>query len=324
MIRSAAIRFAAATILVLPTLAVFAQELSLSDLLKGGQLKSTISPAEIPDGWHAAKIGVAGQQGFFDSLMPMMMFSGGGGSDSQRILEILKVIELSWTNGEWRIVDGDSYLITYKMDFDMKDLMSMREPELTRTPTLNLRLVRKSTISSIEPRPEFTKDDFQKALAPPDLKFTTQSESAKKAATLSNLKQLAIGMIMYTTDYDDVLPYAQGTEAVKYVTQPYIKNNSLWATLNPNGGNIVYNVSIGGSSMTDIPAPADTVLYYETNVWPDGTRAVAFVDGHAKYISNENWPTISKSLKLKIKKRAKPLPLNYGLGKVAGSPEPDG
>jgi prepilin-type processing-associated H-X9-DG protein len=42
--------------------------------------------------------------------------------------------------------------------------------------------------------------------------------------------------------------------------------------------------------------------------WPDGTRIVGFADGHAKKVNGDEWTKITKYLKLKLKKVAKPLP----------------
>jgi hypothetical protein len=130
--------------------------------------------------------------------------------------------------------------------------------------------------------------------------------------TRSNMKLIALGTIMYTTDWDDVLPYAQSTRAVAYCTEPYMKNRRIWQTLNPNGGKIQFNMGIAGVGVDDVQNPAETPLFYETQFWPDGSRVVAFLDAHGSSISNSDWPIVNKALAAKFKRKAKPLPANWG------------
>jgi prepilin-type processing-associated H-X9-DG protein len=142
---------------------------------------------------------------------------------------------------------------------------------------------------------------------------SSQSDlTAKLAETRADFKQIALGTIMYATDYDDVLPYAQSTRAVAYVTEPYMKNRGLWRTLNPNGGKVQFNLAVGGVALGTIQNPADIPLFSESAFWPDGARVVAFVDGHVRAVAKSDWPKIQKALAKTHKRSAKPLPANYG------------
>jgi prepilin-type N-terminal cleavage/methylation domain-containing protein/prepilin-type processing-associated H-X9-DG protein len=69
--------------------------------------------------------------------------------------------------------------------------------------------------------------------------FAQAREQARKTSCLSNLKQVGTGLMMYTQDYDEVMPTAfatvppingGGTNAIPYEQQlmPYIKNNQLF------------------------------------------------------------------------------------------------
>jgi prepilin-type N-terminal cleavage/methylation domain-containing protein/prepilin-type processing-associated H-X9-DG protein len=71
--------------------------------------------------------------------------------------------------------------------------------------------------------------------------FAQAKLSAKKAVALSNTKQIALGVAMYNTDYDDVMPVAManngpingggwGEWPIDMQLAPYIKNNDLWAS----------------------------------------------------------------------------------------------
>lgn len=300
---------------------LFAQEISLKDALGGAKWKSEIPASEIPSGWNAVRIKVQGFQSFYDTLMPFLLLSGGGNASEEPIMQLLRLSEISWTDGEWKTIDGESYLITYQMHVELPDLMKSRNKADLTPPNLQLRLIRKSSITSLEPLAGVTKDDYTKVLLPDTALSSPSQIAAKRAATLSNMKQISLGLIMYASDYDDVLPYAQGTEAVKYVTYPYIKNVQIWKTYNPNGGDIRFNMCLAGADFADIERPAETVMFYESKQWPDGTRCVAFTDGHVKMLDPNVWMNAASTLSLKLKKKAKPLPLNYGIGKV---PDPAG
>jgi len=118
---------------------------------------------------------------------------------------------------------------------------------------------------------------------------------------------------MYASDYDDVMPYAQSTATVKYVTWPYLKNAESWKSHNPAGSKFYFNMALAGSSLIDVESPAETVMFYESTAWEDGSRCVAFADGHVKMVSAEDWTMLSETLRLKLPKHGKPLPANYGI-----------
>jgi prepilin-type N-terminal cleavage/methylation domain-containing protein len=69
--------------------------------------------------------------------------------------------------------------------------------------------------------------------------FAQAKAAAKKAASLSNIKQMGTAMNIYTSDYDDILPLATSQDAtsVNYYdvswiknTQPYIKNLQMFVS----------------------------------------------------------------------------------------------
>ncbi len=70
--------------------------------------------------------------------------------------------------------------------------------------------------------------------------FAQAREKARQTACLSNEKQIGLGLMMYTQDYDEVTPYPMaavppingGSNAgipVDQQLQPYIKNDQVWA-----------------------------------------------------------------------------------------------
>ena len=92
-----------------------------------------------------------------------------------------------------------------------------------------------------------------------------------KAKAISNAKQVALGFLMYGADMDDILPGAEGWENK---LDPYMKDRDLMKQ---------FNYTFRGGDMTGIDSPATTELGF---VVGPGGRAVAYVDGHVKWIPN--------------------------------------
>src|SRR5205085_11237546 len=56
--------------------------------------------------------------------------------------------------------------------------------------------------------------------------FARAREKARQASCLSNLKQIGLGLTLYTEDYDETLPlYVANWSTL--ILQPYIKNQQL-------------------------------------------------------------------------------------------------
>ncbi|HRJ95969.1 MAG TPA: hypothetical protein PLL78_04735 [Fimbriimonadaceae bacterium] len=142
---------------------------------------------------------------------------------------------------------------------------------------------------------------------------------ALQTETLSNSKMLAIGMLIYCGDYDDLYPYVQDTKAAFVVTYPYMKNLEVTKTHNPNGGSFLFNRKIGGVKSTKVHPPEQIPMYYETNFWPDDRRIVAYADAHAVPVTKAGWPKIETALKKTFPRIAKkPLPPGDKLAKEFG------
>lgn len=97
-------------------------------------------------------------------------------------------------------------------------------------------------------------------------------EAAEKTALMSNAKQLALAAIMYATDNGDALP---GPDGIKDLLMPYLKNERMFE-------GFVY--VFAGGSMSAIEKPAETVIGY---IPGKGGRAVAYADGHVKWVPDK-------------------------------------
>ncbi|HEY3779621.1 MAG TPA: hypothetical protein VGL56_00960 [Fimbriimonadaceae bacterium] len=110
---------------------------------------------------------------------------------------------------------------------------------------------------------------------------TGQRIASPKSARLSNAKQVALGVIMYANDYDGFLPDMQKVVAFQSELVPYMKNETLFQ--DPiSKRSFVPNAVLSGINESNVVKPDAAVLLYSPLNGVDGTRAVAFADGHAK------------------------------------------
>jgi hypothetical protein len=126
----------------------------------------------------------------------------------------------------------------------------------------------------------------------------------------SNLKQVAIAMVIYCADFDDVYPYGKDMPTIFGVIMPYTRNATIFKSINP-GSQILFNPALGGVSAKVVNDPAGTIMFYDQKPWSDGTQIAAFSDGHVKALGQKEWQLAAKSLKLKLKRTAKPLPARF-------------
>ena len=101
--------------------------------------------------------------------------------------------------------------------------------------------------------------------------YLVMKKKADRLRAISNARQLGTGVLMYTQDYDEMLPTPDG---INDKISPYLKNDSLF-----DGFNYIYP----GGSLADISNPSTTTLGY---VDGEGGRAVIYGDGHVKWEDN--------------------------------------
>ncbi|NPV45696.1 MAG: hypothetical protein HPY69_01955 [Armatimonadetes bacterium] len=138
----------------------------------------------------------------------------------------------------------------------------------------------------------------------PNEKLTTPSPEELAArdwriSCASNLKQLALAMLMYCQDYDQKMPIADRWCGATY---PYIRNNAIHHCPADDGFPFSYamNYKLSRQPMSRVMAPAETVMLFESSLhranaydrdgYPGDSLAVpprhgrvnnyAYVDGH--------------------------------------------
>jgi prepilin-type processing-associated H-X9-DG protein len=98
-------------------------------------------------------------------------------------------------------------------------------------------------------------------------------KAALRAQAINDAKQVALAFIMCASDANDKLP--MNSQDWKNMIGPYLKNDAAMSN---------FNYVFSGGSVTDIASPAETILGYITG--PDGGRAVAYTDGHVRYLNH--------------------------------------
>jgi hypothetical protein len=229
---------------------------------------------------------------------------GAMGSDARDAQVTMDLFRVSWTNGQVVKTDTGEFLVTYKIG------AAQFRGGVKSSPKLQLNLVRKDAILEIAPRQDITRDTLKDILEGEAQAGGAANDRPGDARPLglSNHKQSALAMMIYASDYDDVLPYVQDTRSAFALVLPYTKDTAIFKSVNPNGGRMLLNMAVAGVALTEIPEPAETILFYDSTPWPDGTRLVSFADGHAKFVDAQEWHRIERSLRLKLKRHGKPLP----------------
>jgi prepilin-type processing-associated H-X9-DG protein len=120
--------------------------------------------------------------------------------------------------------------------------------------------------------------------------LTRARDSARTVSCISNMKQLALGVLMFVEDYDE--KYALKADSYKKAISPYIKNDQIFHCPSDDAGVVSYsfNPHLAGIKLAKVSSPATTVMLYEgkagkLNYKHNGKAGVAFADGHVKMVA---------------------------------------
>jgi hypothetical protein len=286
-----------------------------------GEFRLSYSLQDAPESLTPFAVTYVGD--FMQVLMGSSSLYGTRGENQEFTTFVFQLNTTLWLTDKTVTRLGKSMLVGYTTKFSQESYLGrLSSPDPDDAPrknansvlggiTFNLVYVNPDAIQSISPAPNMTLSVLR-AFTMPESK---PSLAARKTITLSNLKQISTGLIMCSLDTDDIFPYVQGTAGMFETIQPYIKNTELFKTQNPNGGGFRFNMSLAGAEATEIKDPAKTIMFYESQTWPDGGRCVSFVDTHVNYVTQQEFLQLSKTLGLKLKRNGKPLPANLGVGK---------
>jgi prepilin-type N-terminal cleavage/methylation domain-containing protein/prepilin-type processing-associated H-X9-DG protein len=113
--------------------------------------------------------------------------------------------------------------------------------------------------------------------------FARARESARRTGCLSNMKQVTTGIMMYSQDYDETMPYQQDGDICDYgksphavwinSTMPYVKNKQVyycpsadkWPPMPTDVSDSVYwyNGHASAKPIAAVPLPSESILFVE-------------------------------------------------------------
>jgi prepilin-type processing-associated H-X9-DG protein len=129
--------------------------------------------------------------------------------------------------------------------------------------------------------------------------------SARFSSSISNAKQVALGLLIYASDYDDRLPPDMGNPAsVEKVVDPYLRNATVWRSANPRGSRFLPNENLSLVPGTEIVDPAGDPMLFESKEWTDGRRIIGYADGHVKAVTGFDPKT---DLKVELTQKGKDI-----------------
>lgn len=296
-------------ILILGTLTLVANLALAQETFPGTDLPIKMPIAELPDDWQALKISELASSEMYDRVMYTATISNGDYFMGGPASSLITALAVSWTNGESVNLNGKQFLITYVLTPTSLNLLGMADMDFKADHYLTLKLVNPEMVVSVTAVPDYKASDLKESIKNLfENHEITPVQTSYKTQGLSNAKQMALGVIIYCADYDDNFPYVESTPALKEIVDPYVRNDSVFKSNNPNGkGLLYYNMALSGVIMNDVENLYEVPLVFDPTPFPDGTYLVAFADGHAKYLAEEEWQALQPIFKKRWKRHGKPI-----------------
>jgi prepilin-type processing-associated H-X9-DG protein len=157
---------------------------------------------------------------------------------------------------------------------------------------------------AVIPLPDPTKNELGKFIAtslPPSREIQRLISQARQQALsdlcISNLRNVGSALAMYVQDYDGRFPPMRVAAETQKVLYPYLRNRDVFfcpATRKPYQPNLNLHLK----RLQEISHPSEMPTFYDPQPHPDGTRGVAFADGHVKAISKSEWLSLQKRHRL--------------------------
>ena len=258
-------------LLALPAPVALAQSPdTFASALSGSQRPLTLKVSDLDNTWRQVSISKVGGA----DLLSLFAGSSRGAAPT---------LDQYYTHGETTTIGGETYLVAYRYALKLSDLTgdnASAPPQIIPDTVLSLSLINVRQIASLDGIQPFA----------PVTAAQADADAAKNAETqsLSNLKQIGLGLLQYTQDWDEHYPPMQSTEIAKNALQPYIKSDTVFQ--NPTTRKPYRpNTSLSHQPLASIQDPSTLMAYYDDGPNADGERGVLFADGHAKMVTEEEW-----------------------------------
>ena len=128
--------------------------------------------------------------------------------------------------------------------------------------------------------------------------FARARENARRSSCQSNLKQIGLGILQYTQDYDEMLPPSRNTTTPfanapwHYLVQPYIKSYQLFRCPSNTSKDPMQDTKLAGAIAAGVPAEG-IARSYQSNGGINGNIAGAgsLPGGYNRPFAQENTGT---------------------------------
>lgn len=282
--------------------------LNYAALLSGERIPLTLKLKDLEASWR--RFTPAGAQDMSSSLVSLYGLSSGTFYTKGETVTVSTASAEAVSSGR-RAFAGETYLIAYAPSSNRSNIyymMMMGEtgeeaPAITADTSLTLALLNVRTMGSLTDIRPFNLEAELAAFAESyaALQQARSGRGMGEAAddpSLSNLKNIALAVQMFITDYDDKLPAMDTPEAFRAALEEYVSNNDVFKE-EATGEYYSINASLHGKSLPQIEATSEMVIVYQPTAREDGTRGVAFLDGHALRVNAETWEKLKAASGIK-------------------------
>jgi hypothetical protein len=266
---------------------VNAETVDLKDLLAGTRAPLDHKLKDLDHSWR--RISLAGSSDAFNYLAAYARLFGTTGNS------------FYYTKGETVPVAGETYLIAYRSQTKAPDMSAVLrggtppppEPLTPETP-LALSLIQLRTAGSLtDIRPFNLEQELAEQYADRGI-FEEGQQNASHNTSLSNLKQIGLGIAMYADEHNDKLPDLTDVLRLKQALLPKFISNEKVFVQPRTGEPYATNPSLSEHAWQG-PNASDTIVVYESRPAGDGSRTSLFLDGHVERLSEARWQKLMRS-----------------------------
>ncbi|HUJ09131.1 MAG TPA: hypothetical protein VL171_03830 [Verrucomicrobiae bacterium] len=260
-----------------------ADNVDLKELLSGKRVPLSLELKDLDGTW--SRVGLAVQAD--STLLSFYARLAGGGSGATTY----------YTKGETVILAGDTYLLAYRPQTKNLDMAAVLRgggtppsPEkLTPSTVLALSLVQLRTVGTIADIRPFNLEQEMSEQESVRSVFDEANDRAFGTRSLNNLKQIGVGVAMYSDDNNQKLPPMDNPQDFRktLLLGKYISSEKVF--VHPKTGEpYMPNAALSGKDWGG-PNADKTAVVYETKPAADGTRGVLFLDGHVSRVTESDW-----------------------------------
>ncbi|MCE9559618.1 MAG: hypothetical protein K8R88_11775 [Armatimonadetes bacterium] len=329
----------AVALLSLVTVSAFAQ----SDSLLGSEDPTSIKLSDLSTEFRAYRIdggsqGGGGMMGMMSQmfLSPVVMLGslfGNGPADDNGQAQLLSAIDLAWSKGKKIKIEGESFLVIYKLEYENFEVGGKTAPKFEEL-SVGLQYMKVSSINTIAPKPTMTPDKLRAIIkagieaqakkaaagfgaisetpaeAPAtvvDAPTTAPDSPDRMAEILPAMKNnsfesgrscalsIMSGLRAYASKHKGLLPRSMENSQLKRMFAD-LGVQSTWSTQNPAGSQFVINPRFKGARLNALKKGAPIIWDSKSN---NGTRLVVFVNGESEIMADANWTRLARRFGVK-------------------------